>query len=166
MANKLVEINADMFIIPNSAMKIKDFFWYRYIDEKEYARKDLAFYKNLYTDNNKEFNDDDFYPQIWLTNNEFDNIIRHGFAIDVNGGRYFIDNSNMSLLENCPRCLIDIKEGETATVLVRDIKATNGFGDNAETIMVDIMFHLTANQHEYRYRNFGTFEEVLRRVCH
>lgn len=164
MANKLVEIKADMFIIPNKANRIQSFYWFQYIDEKDYAKKHLDFYKNLYADNGKEFDLDEKLVQIWITNDVSDNIIRHGYVCSIDGQRYYIDNSDLSSLEDCPKPLIDIKESESTDILVKNIPAYDKDHENPTT--VDILFHLTANQHEYRYRNFGTFEETLERVLY
>ena len=168
--NFLVEINADVFVIPNHAGKINEFFWFDKIGKEDYADNYFNWYKNLYKANNKEYNQDEFLVQIWLTGEISENIIRHGFRMTIDNKRYYTDSATLSSLEYCPRCLINIKEGETCDLLVKDVEVyERGFDvdDGKEhTRKVDILFHLTANQSDYRYRGFSTFEDVVEKVCY
>ncbi len=162
--NFLVEINADMFVIPNHAGKIEDFFWFDKIGKEDYADNYFNWYKNLYAANNKEYDQNEFLIQIWLTGEISENIIRHGFVIEIKGKKYYADSATLSSLEYCPRCLINIKEGETCDLLVKDVEVFDI--DDKESKKIDILFRLTANQNSYRYQKFGTFENAVQRVCY
>lgn len=157
--NRIVEINADMFIIPNGATQLSSCWWYG--KDKDFAKRNLAFYKNLCLDNGKDFDPDENLVQIWITNDVSDNVIRHGYRFTIDGEKYYLDNRDLTLLEDCPKSLIDIKEGETVDIILKNVPAHSK--DYVE-ISVDIQFHLTAKQLSYRY-GFDTFENVFRKVC-
>jgi hypothetical protein len=157
--NRIVEINADMFIIPNGATQLSSCWWYG--KDRDYARSNLAFYKNLCLDNGKDFNQDENLVQIWITNDVSENIIRHGYRFIIDGEKYHLDNCDLTLLEDCPKSLIDIKEGEVADIMLKNFPA---YSKDGTEISVDIQFHLTAKQLSYRYGS-GTFENILQKVC-
>lgn len=161
MSKLFIEANAEVFIIPNhagpfSTMVLKDF-----------AR---PVYQKICADNNIEFDEEENLIQLWFTSEDelhSENLVRHGFSFNIDGTSYHT-TPNWEY-EQLPLKLVDIKEGETFDLWLKDFPcwtkdkdAEDGYIDD---IPVDILLHVKANQSEYRYRNFGTYEETLRRVC-
>jgi hypothetical protein len=134
-----IHLNADMFIIPNSVSTIDDYL----LPSFQKRMVDLCKINEL-VENPKEK-----IVQIWLTNDNSDNINDHGIKID--GKQYYVTCGNI------PYTLIkNVKEGETVAVKF--------FGyDNSEEKPAKVVFEiqLTAKQLDYRYRRFGSFEETL-----
>ena len=148
--NKQITIDAQIFIIPNDAFKYD----FNYDSQAHRARKIVTRLNEA-----NGFNmvpEDTLFVETWWTNDDSDNILRHGIEID--GG--FLDCGQLGFLEDVPYEIIkDLKEGQTITLRVNDLLYTENDEDK-----VDVTFNLTANQLSYRYRRFGTFEETLRCV--
>ena len=151
--NKIFEeadiiIECDGFIIPNQVSSISN---------KIFLREDDSYIDSFrkFCDINKvEYDDITAIPQVnlWFTNNEIDNIARHNFIID---GIKF-SNSYMNNVELIPLPMVkEINEGETMSFLYQYDEPGN------EHL---VKFVCTAAQTKYRYRRFGTFEEVLKKI--
>ena len=139
-----IHLNADMFIIPNSVCTIDEYFI------SSFQKKMLDNCKiNGLVESPKEK-----MVQIWLTNELSDNIGCHG--IKVNGKRYSVncDCIPYSLIKNA-------KEGDVITVNFLGYEKDEEL-NNVKTVVFEM--NLKCNQKEYRYRSFGSFDEILNRL--
>lgn len=146
-----IEFNAEAFIVPNHAGKLKDF-WSKSTSEqvKEIATNVLG---------NKPV-EDETYVQMWYVAKDIgcDNLVDHGANVEIDGEKHIIG------LRSCylPYTLLRDKiEGDTVDVTftnyARGLDDEPGYG-------IPITMHVTLNQKDYRYRRFGEFQEVLRGV--
>ena len=155
--------NAAVFVIPNAAGYCRQF-WLKSVGERvEKYSKDLCSQKGI------EFDPEhDKVVQVWFTSkynedlkNDYlkeDNLgsgdmSSHGFRMD--GKFYYFKYSYL------PYPLIkDVKEGDTMDLEFEVSTVDEDDNRTYETIKL----HITFDQHSYRYRNFGNFEDVVRRV--
>lgn len=137
-----IELEADMFIIPNSISTIDN---ERMLSFKKKMRE-------LCKLNGLNNNDEEMLVQVWITNDKSDNIDDHG--IIINGKQYYV------ICSNIPYTLIkNVKEGENITV-----KFFGYDHSGEEAVKVVFEMQLTAKQLDYRYKRFGSFEETLKRL--
>lgn len=100
--------------------------------------------------------------QIWITNNENDNMVDHGFYITANdGNEYYIPAGELPRRVN--KEILPSSEGISKFVEFDVHPLNDGFRKD-KTVTIKLLIALTANQLEYRYRNFGKFEDVLAAV--
>jgi hypothetical protein len=179
-----ITLNADIFVIPNSASKA-DLEW-------SMGRDLAAYYQKV-----AELNDLEYIPevdpflQLWLVGTgeengsvKSENLARHGFTVAYDGWKYHFNEGDLEMIPW--HWFEGKKEGETLTLTfpLRPSWATDSSGIDlrlrnrnhkffqddetgewmAETPLFHITFNLRLNQAEYRYRNFGTFDEVMMRV--
>lgn len=155
--------NAACFVIPNEAGYCRQF-WLKSVGERvEKYSKDLCSQKGI------EFDPEhDKVVQVWFVskynedlkndylkedNLESDNLGDHGFRID--GKHYDFRYSYL------PYPLIkDMKEGDTMDLEMEVVSKD----EDKNHIYDTIKLHITFDQHSYRYRRFGNFENALRRV--
>ena len=162
---RTIERNADLFIIPNCGAWYSDFI----IPQKELER--FCKYNNI------DHEIERFIP-IWITSDseEFytENFADHGAILKDEGEvSHIFDNCDrVSFL---PYSLIaKMKEGDTIRVnfgVVTPNKDWQEFislvdrnNNNEMKEDYELVLNLKASQLKYRYRNNGTFEEVLRQV--
>ena len=156
--------NAAVFVIPNAAGYCRQF-WLKSVGKRvEKYSKDLCSQKGI------EFDPEhDKVVQVWFVSkynedlgNDYlkeDNLgsgdmSSHGFRMD--GKHYDFRYSYL------PYPLIkDVKEGDTMD-LEFEVE-TRDIDDNICTSDM-IKLHITFDQHSYRYRSFGNFEDVVRKV--
>ena len=156
--------NAAVFVIPNAAGYCRQF-WLKSVGKRvEKYSKDLCSQKGI------EFDpENDKVVQVWFVSkynedlgNDYlkeDNLgsgdmSSHGFRMD--GKHYDFRYSYL------PYPLIkDVKEGDTMD-LEFEVE-TRDIDDNICTSDT-IKLHITFYQHFYRYRSFGNFEDVVRKV--
>jgi len=147
-------INGDVFIIPNSAAKINEFF------EPEKKRELM---KSICKMNGVEFNEEkDLCVETWIVSKEFcsDNVADHNIRTVNEDGNIVLIGLNSGRF--IPSCLLkDHNEGETI-----DIKLPIWININrAETAEdTEVTFRLTLAQEKYRYKRFGSFQEVFKAV--
>lgn len=149
-----INANAEMFIIPNSAGRVTEFI------SKERAIREA---QSICSSVGKDFDENDPLVQVWICSDDLDteNLCRHGATVEIEGEDYFLEYPEIS--EYIPLSIIkDLKEGETATFGYTNIATIN---NNDKNIKVDLMLNVKANQLDYRYSRFGTFESVLSKVC-
>jgi len=156
-----IKFNASMFIVPNSLSKVKNFF----NPEK---------YKKIMTEicelNGTTFDPkNDLIVQTWYNSKQLgsENLARHGaYKRTEDGNTYIID---FYAQEYFPvKIFKDHKEGDVINFKI-PCKLTKRYtcdDDNEafsteETIEAIADMQLELNQLDYRYRNHGTFEEVL-----
>jgi hypothetical protein len=144
-------MNNYVFIVPNRAGPADDSewgaMWLR--DNNETAKKmDLAI-NGVPVD----FKPDDVLVQLWWTGSGSENWSRHSLPSCLNCTKADIERLKAgkyvgNMVEYLPLRLIkDFKEGDTFTVEANGKKVT-----------------VICNQKDYRYRDYGNFEEVLKQV--
>ena len=157
---RTIERNADLFIIPNPNRGA----WYSdfIIPQKELER--FCKYNNI------DHEIERFIP-IWITSDseEFytENFANHGAILKDNGKRSHIDDNCDRRVSYLPYSLIaKMKEGDTIRVNFGVVTPNEYYINNEDEIKeeYELVLNLKASQLKYRYRNYGTFEEVLREV--
>ena len=156
-----IKFNAkwDMFIIPNHAISL--------LDEHvslSYAKKQIQPLAEIGNANNCIISVIDRLVQVWYCNEQCENGVRHDpYVVDLSGRVWDI---SFNLGEYLPEPIVrELHEGETSIINIPvtlesyDVMATSNGCRSA--IM---KAHITPKQKAYRYRGFGTFEEVLERV--
>lgn len=148
-----IEFNAEAFIIPNHAGKLEDF-WFDSVrtEAKKQAARVLG----------HEPKENDWFVQLWYVAKDLncENLVDHNAYVDIDGKNYVIRMDSCFLPYEI---LKDKDDGDTV-----DVYFTNGRRDwddeDEKPSQIEIVMHVTLNQHDYRYRNFGTFQQVLNKV--
>lgn len=147
-----IEFNAEAFIIPNRSGKLEDFvFSSTRKDTKEVAVSVL----------DREPDEDERYIQMWYVVKDLncENLVDHGASVELDGETYYIGMPTSFL----PYSILKGKnDGDTIDVTFRNSWDIDLDHEDEET--VKITMHVTLNQKDYRYRNFGSFQEVLKKV--
>lgn len=151
--------NADVFIIPNRSISIKDAL---FNDTKHLMSR--TFSMNYDTSPNEET---DLFVEVWVTTpgNDNSNWIDHYVdpLWEEISKKEMLDGKSQWRLAatRLPKAIFDgYKEGDVVTVNLPITRWTeNGTIENAW-----IKVSLCLAQTKYRYKDFGKFEEVLRRV--
>ena len=159
MTNNTVTMAADMFVIPNRAATIEDFF------QPEEMKKFAQAIK-------PDYSEDEKMVQVWLVEagaledeNKCDNLCRHNFIVkDENGNEWYSHLKE----EFIPQGLLEgKKEGDTISVSYPAIgtisKCMSKTGEK-EYKYFNVLMEITLRQQGYRYARFGNFEEVLNKV--
>lgn len=151
-----ISINADLFIIPNSASKIEDLL--------DFVRdENLKRMQNICELNNMSFNPEkDYLIETWYCSPELecDNIADHSIHVMTQNGEDCIIGVESHYLPS--NLFIGKKEGDVIKVKL-PVWVRTGSRKNAATDMV-ADFSITLAQQKYRYRRFGAFEECFNRV--
>jgi hypothetical protein len=145
-----IDFDADIFIIPNSASMIKDFF-----NPEDQLKKMNA----VCGVNGITFDpENDFIIETWYVADQLccENIADHDIYFNDE------DGNECTLISDPGRFLPaklfeSHKEGETITVSLPMGLIKNYHEEHDVVVKV----HMTLNQGEYRYRRFGDFENVL-----
>ena len=136
---KRIKLTGDMFIIPNDLMIMYNLF--------ESSQEEM---EELFKLNNVEFFGNSLIADLWVVIPEMsDNLACHG--ININGTEYCCCCNSIPF-----DIAKDLKEGETITL---NFYGWESYMDHYTTIFE---LELTAKQLEYRYRRFGTWQEVCR----
>ena len=153
------EANWDLFIIPNHAVSLLDEYM-----PMSYAKKQIQALYEIEKANNCMIRMKDQLVQVWYCNEQCDNGVNHGtYVVDQDGREW---NISFNLKEYLPEPIVrELHEGETSVI---NIPVTLKYYDtetkNKERRSAIMKAHITPKQKAYRYREFGTFEEVLKRV--
>lgn len=151
--SKIIEADGIGFIIPNNGDHSDNF--------RDWIQK---WYMPIVETNKISLEKNDYIVQVWSASEEdldSDNLERHGFTITEDGKRIHY-SPRMELL---PASMFEGKvEGDTVTFDV-PIHGFDEEGELDDEVIVTLRFNMKLCQREYRYRNFGNFEEVLKRVC-
>ncbi len=143
-ANTVV-IKADIFIVPNEAMDFQDFG-----HNKEWLAEKLKKHLGIMP------SEDEKLVQVWITSEKSDNWDHPGSLQEELGIEYNLldDSRENRLMGYFPSRLPEsILSGKREGDIIRLRHKT-----------YDVDIELTCKQQEYRYRNFGAFEEVLKYV--
>lgn len=155
----MFEISGDVFIVPNkySTLTVESKRWYN-------KNERLAKFEKLANLNNLENFDPDITKivEIWVVVPEMtENLHDHGI---------YLDNEQYRALDHSivPTELFEGKvEGDVVSIIIpleRCFKVPSEFGLVQTRKQINVKFNLRLAQREYRYRNFGNFEDVLRKV--
>lgn len=151
--NGVLHINADVFIIPNSAVLTSECgYW---------ADKRKRQMQQILTETTGESEEDIVVLQTWVVAEETlesENLGNHGGSfIAEDRKKHYIPSGRIG--EHFPAKLF---EGHTEGEVV-DIKIPKGYDEFNQNF--DIVLSLRLAQKEYRYRGFGNFEDVFRQVA-
>lgn len=156
MEVKTISSKASIFIIPNHAT----------LPEESYPGSARLIHEQteIAELNDIEYDrDEDQLVQFWIHADDIiqsENLNCHGAAIYIDDERYRIDCRCELLTERIFREHI---EGDVVNLKLPAYLSKSGSDlDESEKIILDL--ELTLNQLDYRYRSFGPFEEVLKRV--
>lgn len=156
MELKTIFSKASIFIIPNHAT----------LPEESYpgSARLIREQTEIAELNDIEYNwDEDQLVQFWIYADDVirsENLNCHGAVIYIDDERYRIDCRCTHLTERIFREHI---EGDVVNLkLPAYLSKSRSSVDEAEKIILDL--ELTLDQLRYRYRSFGPFEEVLKRV--
>lgn len=146
------EESFDGFIIPNTASHLSTYC---------VGRKELMELMVL-----NKIVGDPVMIQTWLATPLNDNVVDHLTTITLDGlvivGRIMCGNIPHELLK-------DKREGDIVDVIfpfsINSITDEGGNSLPCETFDITVLGHVTLAQKKYRYKTFGTFEQVLERVC-
>lgn len=148
-----IECNAKAFIVPNHSGKLEDFlFSSTRKDIKEIATSVLG----------KEPDKDERYVQMWYVVEDLncDNLGDHGARVEIDGEKHNIRLASSFL----PYSILKGKnDGDVVDVVFRNTYNA-WINDDADAAGEIVTMHVTLDQKNYRYRNFGSFQEVLKIV--
>ena len=153
------EANWDLFIVPNHAVSLIDDYMPLY-----YVKKQIQALYEIKKANNCMIGMKDQLVQVWYCNEQCENAVRHDpYVVDQEGREWDI---SFNLGEYLPEPILrELHEGETSII---NIPVTLKYYDvetkNKERRSAIMKAHITPKQKAYRYREFGTFEEALKRV--
>ena len=153
------EANWDLFIIPNHAISLLD----EYVS-LPYAQKQIQPLAEIGNANNYTISAIDRLVQVWYCNEQCENGVRDDpYVVDLSGSVWDI---SFNLGEYLPEPIVrKLHEGETSIVNIPVTLESYDVVTMSNGCRSAIMkAHITPKQKAYRYREFGTFEEVLERV--
>ncbi|MBR6289245.1 MAG: hypothetical protein IKR19_07920 [Acholeplasmatales bacterium] len=164
MKNTIVrkDMNMDMFIIPNQAGKVNNF-WTGV--ERQTSIADMLCNLNGFDFDPKH----DKVVQVWSCCDDCNNMQDHFFHETDDEGNEYRFRFPSSYIP--AKILKDHVEGETFDIVYRmkpenwDNKEWDKEDESEELPEFEFIFHTTLAQKKYRYRSFGNFEDVLFRVC-
>ena len=155
-----IHLTANIFIIPNRAPQIDDFFECVQAEKLDYATRIAEL--NGFTFDSKK----DYLVETWMVCEEYDcdNLADHGIHYqDTDGTEYAIGIESAYLPSN----LFDGKqEGDVIKVKLPIWYSTETQFYKIGSTCTTADFEITLNQGDYRYCRFGTFEEVLKKVMY
>ena len=150
--------NAVCFVIPNGAGYCHNFLLDSYKERYTRYCTDLCQQKGLIFDP-----DNDPLVQVWFGSDDLgsDNLEAHGFWAEDENYSFRYGYLPLPLIK-------DIKEGDTMDLEFEIEKEMVREGEKHKYIEYGekdrIKLHITFDQRSYRYRNFGNFEDVVRKV--
>ena len=160
--NELVTIEADVFIIPNSVGTLDHFLADSVRDRIDNYANGIMKAAGLEYNNKKEK-----FVECWFCNNDSDNFADHGVCVLIDGKEYKIFAGTID--RYLPVSIFEGHvEGDKVKVIIPNVKCVDYDGkskDEEITKVVDLEMILTLNQKSYRYRNYGTFDELLKSLC-
>lgn len=149
-----IKFDAKIFVIPNSAGKVSDFF-----DPEQVIRNATE----VCEANGITFDpENDYLIETWYHSKQLgcDNIPDHNIYFEDEEGNKWILGSNCG--RYLPAKLFEgHKEGDTITIKL-PMWLTKNYSENSEDVIAEI--NLTLQQQGYRYQRFGDFEEVVEYV--
>ena len=158
VVNGTLNVDLDVFIVPNSLAKVNEFIF----GKDERAKTMEAVCDSV----GKTFNrDNDLLVQLWYTGELSDNLVDHGATItDEEGNEWYL--SYLSQYSYLPvKLFAGMEDGDTLRVKMpmaayRWIDKENDEGFEKK-MPVELVVTLHLNQADYRYRYHGSFASVL-----
>lgn len=153
------EANWDLFIVPNHAVSLLDEYM-----PLSYAQKQIQALSEIERANNCMISMKDQLVQVWYCNEQCDNGVSHDpYVVDQDGRVWDI---SFNLGEYLPEPIVrELHEGATSILNIPvTLEYYNVATKTKERRSAIMKAHITPKQKAYRYREFGTFEEVLERV--
>lgn len=156
----VVDGSFEIFVVPNKAMKVEDFF---FEEQRERTIREMTEIAEM---NGKMFDpQDDKLVQLWWVGMGSENLCDHGAHCEVDGFEYRFRPDNIQRLPKS--FFMGLAEGDTFELKIparfvgyrKDANGTETRGTNA---IINATVKL--NQGDYRYRRFGSFEEVVESV--
>lgn len=152
------DVDADAFIIPNGVPTIKSFF-------TSYQKRYSDLCQKIYEINGIEYDEENLGEEkmleMWVTAKEdlgSENLGSHGFKLEIDGTPKYCRFPNY-----LPLRLFEGKEEGDIVSITLPITAYT-YEDGETKCELYIRFHIRLAQTEYRYRNFGRFEELLAKM--
>lgn len=146
--NGIIEANGDMFIIPNSFIRLSE-------EDKE-SRLSVQV-RDIFSHYNMTPEDDELMTQVWIVAKDdlgTENLTDHGcHFMDEDERKYA--SPHISIIPT--RIFEDKKEGDIVDVQFKHHQSDPEFE-------CEFILHLRLAQSEYRYRRFGQFEEVFEKL--
>lgn len=152
IVNGVINGNLEAFIIPNKATAAEDWLI------PSQREKMMARGKEIAELSGKEFDAaTDKLVQLWFVGMGSENLVDHGAMVEDEAGNKYVLTAR---IEHLPVSLFaGHKEGETIELRLPATCRRQG-----ESIDVILNVNVKLNQHDYRYRRFGAFEDVLQSV--
>lgn len=139
---EIFELEANVFVVPNSFRSVDDMWEH----QKPFFDEYLALNDIVVEEDEKEF------VEVWMTNDDSNNIGDHGITLTSNKGNK-MNFAPGDVVDFIPLHIINhVHEGDTFTFTMPSRRG------------VIIKATLTAKQLEYRYSRFGKFEDVISRL--
>lgn len=140
--------NPVMFVVPNRACVINDFGWDGY---KEAVRE-------LATANGWTVNDDTKLVCVWIASDETSNLYDHDARVEGLAEDEYLSIS----AEHIPvDVLRKVNEGDTLTVTIPAHVVSGGHPTEECVLKLDIL----VDTQSYKYRRFGTLQDVLNKIA-
>lgn len=153
----VVTVNCDGFIIPNHGGKIRDGFLF--------ADEMTEYFTKVAKMNGTTFDtENDTIMQVWLCNEDSDNIVCHGAFVEIPG-----ENDNVRDIwfpqheYFLSKLFKDKKEGDVVSMEIPVVLAGE-FDEIGHGLDATLHLNIKLSQQKYRYRGHGTFEEVYEKV--
>ena len=159
LINGVVKCNVEVFVIPNKARLAVD-----YINPE----KPIENFRKLAELNHTDYDPEkDKLVQCWYVSKDdlnTENLGDHGAIVEDENGVQYIIHLKFTMYESLPETFFKGKsEGDIAYVKIPAFAINRNNRDEKAEIILDMCMKL--NQTSYRYRRFGRFEEVLKKVC-
>lgn len=136
--------NAEAFVVPNTAGTMRDL----WLGSSKEAMMKLAELNGF------EITDDDSLIEVWVKSDETDNMTDHG--VDIDG---------LHVTVPCNYLPYKILEGKVEGEVIHVVfPATYRRPGHVKEIHTTVEADITLNQRGYRYRQFGNFEDAVKRV--
>lgn len=155
-----IKANGRIFVIPNHAGSINSL-KYHCQDSKNEKIKKLT---DLCELNDRDIDDLINEPliQLWIVSDDLktNNLEDHGFRFNIGNEEFFGYAYGIGHL---PKSFFDgKKEGDILSLKYKGWYVAKNDGNHNDMLLE---LNLELCQHEYRYKNFGQFEEVISKVC-
>lgn len=151
-------IALDTFIVPNSPVRISDFF----------SDSDRAKIVNVVINNNVDYNVlTDKVIEFWHVSEHDDDVTSHNLTFITDDGRKVV--MEHPGIKNLPaKLFVGKHEGENVDLHVKGyyhalITDTEGKHQKV-TLKMNVIFSMFLDQYDYRYRRFGTFEQCFNKL--
>lgn len=156
MSEIKIKMDWDMFIVPNPAVLLRrDFYKYE---------ANVNMFSRLCEANEMKFNPEtDKIVQVWLCNEKCQDAANYTIRAVIDGIKYLVRMPNQDYMPEQIAKLFH--EGKAVTINI-PVKLTKFYSDDDSEDEIDAIMvaNITARQSEYRYREYGSYEQALQMV--